>query len=632
MHGHHGCYYRIDLSQLPLSQSPLSQSPLSKAGEEFDNSTPAPVVRIAPSLLRAFVGGSGLGVRLLLEEAIEADPLSAEAPLVIVFSPLVGSPLTTSAKFAVVARSPLTGRLNDSLVSSGFALAGKRTGADAIMVVGRAERPAVLLIDNDQLQLQPADDLWGTSCRETESQLAERFGADWRFQVIGPAGEQLVRYASASHDGRHAGRGGHGAVLGAKNLKAIGVRGDRHVQWAEPEALTRWAKQLSQKSFGPATAKYRELGTAANLLAFNRLHCLPTRNFQQGSAEGVEAIAPETLAVAREKTRDSCAACTIGCEHIYRVDKQKTARVEYENLFALGPLCGVTDSQAVLSASVLCDELGLDTISTGGSIAFAMECVERGLLAEPWLRFGDANALLRAIELIGRRAGLGRLLGEGVRTMAARIGGGSEAFAAHVKGLELPGYEPRGAQTLAVGMAVGARGADHNRSGAYEADFSEQTDRRTIDGNTARLAAEAEDRAAVMDSLILCKFIRRALDDFYGDSAQMLRMTTGWDYDAAELETAASRIIDAKKLFNQRVGWSRQEDTLPPRFLDAPLPDDPAAVIDSSQLTAAVRRYYELRGWDREGRLSPAAEAAALRPPGNAGKTAVDWDSPVDDC
>ena len=593
--GYHGCYLRIDAS----------------AGE-------ANSVAIEESTLRHFLGGSGLGAWLLLQEKVATlDPLSPGAPLVFVFSPLVGSPLTTSAKFAVVSKSPLTNRINDSLASSRFAVVGKKTGHDAIVIVGRAPEPSVLVIENGHVKLEPADDVAGQACGKTEQILKERFGPEFSFAVIGPAGENLVRYATISHDGRHAGRGGSGAVLGSKNIKAIAVRGSRRCEWAFPEELTAYAKELSTRSFGPATAKYRELGTASNLLTFNRLHALPTRNFQSGSFAGAEAIAPETLSIAREKTRASCACCTIGCEHIYEIgrgqgtgNKGQGVRVEYENLFALGPLCGVSDAEAVLSASRLCDELGLDTISAGGTIAFAMECVERGLIDEPWLKFGDGESMSRAIELIGRREGIGNLLAEGSRHAAQQIGGNTIDFAPQVKGLEIPGYEPRALQTMALGFAVGARGADHNRSGAYEVDFSPQADRRNLKPEAALLAIETEDKAALMDSLILCKFLRGVFGDFYAEAAQMLRLVTGWDVSAEELRQTAKRIVSAKKLFNIRAGWKSDEDTLPPRMLDLALSDDDAARLTAEQLSAAITSYYRGRGWTDNGEMSQEEQSA----------------------
>ena len=431
---------------------------------------------------------------------------------------------------------------------------------------------------------------------------AKRFGPDFQFATIGPAGERLVRFATISHDGRHAGRGGSGAVLGAKNVKAIAVRGSQRCTWAHPAELVELARRLSADSFGPATAKYRELGTATNLLAFNRLNVLPTRNFQHGSFAGATAISPEQLSVTRERTRSSCVACTIGCEHLYGLrNGNGQVRLEYENLFALGPLCGIDDPDTVLSACQLCDELGLDTISAGGTIAFAMECAERGYIDAPWLRFGDGTALLRALESIISGEGIGRLLAEGSRRMALKIGHDSIAFAPQVKGLEIPGYDPRGLQTMALGFAVGTRGADHNRSGAYEVDFSEAVDRRNVGPESVALAIETENKAALMDSLILCKFLRGVFRDFYAEAAEMLRLVTGWDVTADELRTTAARIVTAKKRFNILAGWTPAEDTLPDRFLDEALPEDARAQLSSERLAMLVEAYNRARGWTAEG-------------------------------
>src|SRR5579863_4042595 len=576
--GYHGCYLRIDVSN--------------GSGE---------YVPIDDTVLRQFIGGSGLGVRILLDEgAALLDPLAPEAPIVFAFSPLVGSPLTTSAKFAVVSKSPLTGRINDSLASSGFAIAGKSCGCDAIVIVGRAPELSVLIIDETGVRLEPATEHRGATCRETESALRARLGANYRIASIGPAGENLVRYATVSHDGRHAGRGGSGAVLGAKNVKAIAARGTRRAEWAHPLELTTISRSLSNRSFGPATAKYRELGTATNLLTFNRFGALPTRNFQSGTFDEAASISPEELSATRSKTRKSCVACTIGCEHIYS-HGQGGVRVEYESLFALGSLCGVGDANVVLRASQRCDELGLDTISAGGTIAFAMECVERGWLNQPWLTFGDGEAMLRAVELIGSREGLGDLLAEGSRRMAQVIGHDSIAIAPQVKGLEIPGYEPRALQTMALGFAVGARGADHNRSGAYEVDFSEKVDRRNVTLDAVRHAIETEDKAALMDSLIICKFLRGVLVDFHAETADMLHHVTGWDVSAEELRETARRIVSAKRQFNLLAGWTPAEDTLPERFLNTPLPNDPEAALSRVRLDGLVAEYHRQRAWSQPG-------------------------------
>lgn len=577
--GYHGVYLRIDVSTGAAEYLPL-----------------------ADSILRQFIGGSGLGVKLLLDEGAPLlDPLAPEAPLVFAFSPLVGSPLTTSAKFAVVSKSPLTNRINDSLASSGFAVSGKRCGCDAIMIVGRAPELSVLTVDVPPgeapvITMEAAPDFRGLTCREAEARLKARLAPSFRVASIGPAGENLVRYATISHDGRHAGRGGSGAVMGAKNIKAIALRGTKRTEWAHPNELTAISRSLSKRSFGPATAKYRELGTAANLLTFNRFGALPTRNFQTGTFEDAANLSPEQLSATRSKTRESCINCTIGCEHIYGLGGHGV-RVEYESLFALGSLCGVGDAGTVLRASQRCDELGLDTISAGGTIAFAMECVERGWLAEPWLKFGSGDALLRAIDLVGSREGLGNLLAEGSCRAAHQIGHNSIAFAPQVKGLEIPGYEPRALQTMALGFAVGARGADHNRSGAYEVDFSERVDRRHLTLDAVRYAIETEDKAALMDSLIICKFLRGVFEDFYAEAAEMLRSVTGWDVDGGELRDIAVRIVSAKRQFNLLAGWTPAEDTLPDRFLGTPLPNDPEASLSRELLDSLVAEYRRQRGW-----------------------------------
>ena len=570
----------------------------------------ASVLPLSDELLRAYIGGAGLGAWLMHRLCPPgADPLSADAPLAFVFSPLVGTPLTTSAKFAVVAKSPLTGMLNDALSSSHFAISGKLTGHDAIVVRGACAQPSVLLVDGDDVRLIDAADLWGLSAAEAERRLRERLGRGWRAAVIGPAGECGVRYATISHDGRHAGRGGLGAVLGAKKLKAVAVRAATKVASADPQAVLAAARDLRGRSFGPATAKYRELGTLANLLAFNAISTLPTRNFQAATFEQAPQLAAEELSQLRTVTRSSCASCTIGCEHIYSSRGGQKARVEYENVFALGPMCGVSDPDAVLAASGRCDELGLDTISAGGTIAWAMECAERGLIDAPWLRFGDAAGLMRALEEIGARQGLGDLLAEGSRRAAERVGGGSSAFAPQVKGLELPGYEPRTMQAMALGLAVNSRGADHNRSGAYEADLSGDHDR--LAGGQAHVAAavETEDRAAIMDSLILCKFLRGVFDEPFGEWAALLSAVTGWDAGAAELRQTARRIILAKRVFNIREGWQPSDDWLPERLLSEPLRTGSGrtAVLEPERLRAMIGGYYQARGLDAQGRPDPAS-------------------------
>ena len=591
---------------------------------------------IDENALRLFIGGIGLGTYLLYRYCPPgAEPLGPENPLLFVGSPLVGTRLTTSSKFAVLTKSPLTGFIADSLSSSYLAPELKKCCGDALVIIGRADRPTLLRVEGDALEpestsvrFEDASDLVGMGAAEKESTVKRRMG-DQRYRVacIGPAGEAQVKFASISNDGgRQAGRCGLGAVMGSKNLLALAVRGYLPVQVAEAEAVRSYGRDLSRRSLGAATEKYRNLGTMANVAVFNRLGTLPTRNFRESTFEGAEQVSGEELHRNHLQRNAGCANCTIGCERILvsrdMVDKKGKGgggvRMEYESLFALGPLCGVSDPEVVIRAAAICDDLGMDTISTGATVAWAMDCYEQGLLTSEDtggldLKFGNGEALLQALEAVGHRRGIGNLLAEGSRAAAAVVGRGSDAWAMQVKGLEMPGYEPRSLKTMALGLAVTPRGACHNRSSAYEADFSDRVDRLSVDETRGRIAAESEDFEAVLDSLIWCKFLRRAFHDFYEESAQVYTMITGWEMTANDLHRCGERISNLKKLFNIREGWARADDTLPPRTLEEKLPTGVAAGVGLTreELDFMIGGYYQARGWTAEG-LIPVEKLAEL--------------------
>jgi aldehyde:ferredoxin oxidoreductase len=564
-------------------------------------------------VLRRFIGGIGLGTYLLYTHCPPGvEPFDPANPLIFVGSPLVGSRLTTSSKFAVLTKSPLTGFIGDSLSSSFMATELKKTGCDALIISGRSSSPGLLFINDGAVEFLDATAYLGLTTSETEHQIKTRLGQRTRVACIGPAGERLVRYASITNDGgRQAARTGPGAVMGSKNLKAIAVKGTRPVPAYNAAALNEIGHSLTQRSLGPATEKYRTLGTMANVAVFNRLGTLPTRNFQQSTFDAAEEVSGETLHQTHFVKHAHCANCTIGCEKIlHTTDNGPHAqgRMEYESAFALGPLVGVSNSNTVIRATTLCDELGMDTISLGGTIAWAMECFERGLLTLEDtggldLRFGSDEALLACIRLIGARQGIGDLLAEGSRRAAQRLGQGSEAWAMHVKGLEMPGYEPRSLKTMALGLAVSTRGACHNRSSAYEADFSARVDRLQADMERGRITMEGEDFSTMLDSLIWCKFLRKAFDDLYAESAAIYTHITGWPMTAAQLKQAGERINTLKKLFNIREGWTWHDDTLPPRALTEALP---TGVVQGIGLTTAdldmmLQSYYRARGWTADG-------------------------------
>jgi aldehyde:ferredoxin oxidoreductase len=563
---------------------------------------------VEESRLRAFLGGIGLGTSLLYDYASGGiDPLSPSNPLIFTSAPLVGTGLTTTAKYAVVTKSPLTGFIADSLSSSFFALELKRVGVDALVVTGRASTPCYLLIEADHVEFRDGKAIWGQSARNTDGSIKSELADEHvRIASIGVAGEKQVRFATISNEGRHAGRGGVGAVMGAKNLKAIALRGNARVPTADPQGVAAIAGSLRERSLGSSTSKYREIGTVANLAAFDRLGTLPTRNFQQSTFDHVEALSGETLTENSFSRRHGCASCTIRCERLFKSLNGEEQRLEYETLFALGPLCGIQEPESVLEAASLCDHYGLDTISTGGTLAWAMECAERGLLPETreiGLRFGEPNALLRTIHAIANRDGLGAILADGSKQAAQRLGNDAPYWAMHVKGLEMPGYEPRSLKTMALGLAVSPRGACHNRSGAYEADFSGEVDRFQGDAGRGALVKSSEDFNAVLDSLIVCKFLRKCFTDFYAEAAELLSKVTGWQYSPVELRRAGERINTLKKLFNVREGWRPADDWLPQRVLNETLPTGVArgSGLTADELRTMIQSYYRARGWDEQG-------------------------------
>ena len=564
---------------------------------------------IAEDRLQMYLGGVGLGTSLLYDHTPpRIDPLAPGNPLIFTSAPLVGTQLTTTAKFAVVTKSPLTGFIADSLSSSHFALELKRLGIDALVVTGQAPALAYLVIHDDRVEMRSATHLAGKSPSETESEIRAAIGLpDAWVASIGQAGERRVRFATISNEGRQAGRGGVGAVMGAKRLKAIAIRGACETSVAHPRAAAALAESLRRRSVSAVTDKYRRIGTIANLTVFDRIGALPTRNFQQSTFESTGEISGEALMSTHFSRRHGCAACTIQCERLFREDgDHPEQRLEYETLFALGPLCGVSDPDVVLEAARLCDRYGLDTISTGGTLAWAMETSSQGLLPDAralGLRFGDGESVLRAIHAIAARDGAGDLLAEGSRRAAEATGAGSAGWAMHVKGLELPGYEPRSLKTMALGLAVSPRGACHNRSGAYEADFSGEVDRLRGDAARGALVAASEDFACVLDSLIVCKFVRKCFTDFYAEAAEIIRGVTGWDYSDDQLRATGERIHTLKKCFNIREQWQPHDDWLPQRLLTEPVSSGVArgTELTPEELRDMIRGYYRARSWDDDG-------------------------------
>ena len=573
-------------------------------------------IHIEEKYLRQFIGGVGLGAYLLFKFSVAgSDSFDPSSPLILATSPLVGTRLTTSSKFAVVSKSPLTGFINDSLSSSFCATELKKCGCDALIIIGKAKQPTLLFVQNGNVSFLDAKYLAGLSTAETEKTVKETL-KDYLVRVlaIGPAGENMVHYATISNDGgRHAGRGGAGAVMGSKNLKAIALSGNHAISVAQPELLEEKNRLLREKSRSNATAKYRLIGTVDNLATFNRLRILPTRNFQFAHTEDSDDLTGENLQKTAKVKTAHCANCTIGCEQIFETTDSGESiqnRLEYETLYALGPLCEIKDRNTVIKASKMCDLAGLDTVSTGVTIAWAMECFEHGLLTLKdtegiELKFGNSAALMDCVEAIASQKGIGQLLHGGCKKAAMTLGHGSDYWAMHVKGLEMPGYEPRGLKTMALGLAVNPRGACHNRSSAYEVDFAPGVDRFTANVEKGKLAAEKEDYSAILDSMIWCKFLRNCFEDFYTESATIYEMVTGMNMTPEELERAGTRINTLRKCFNIREGWQRHDDTLPRRILEESYNgvDDQAIGLTEGELSLMIDGYYHARGWDMQGKI-----------------------------
>ena len=569
--------------------------------------------KLDAEIAKKFIGGKGLGAKILYDSLkLGTDPLSPENILIFASGPLTATLAPTSARWAVVTKSPLTNIFLDCQVGGYFGAAMKLSGFDCIIMEGKADSPVYLWVHDGNAEILNAGDLWGKGCFETENTLKKRLGESAHVASIGPAGENLVRYACISVDKyRQAGRGGAGAVMGSKNLKAVAVRSASYkIEYADPEGFREAAKKalkvIRENSFIPLRRKY---GTPIWVAPVNKAALLPTRNFRTGVFEKAENISGETMRDKIVVKDGTCYNCIIQCwkyTHVesgkYKVDE--LAGPEYESIALLGSDCGVGSIEAVAHASMLCDDLGLDTISTGNSIAFAMECYERGLLTVEdtdglELKFGNADAEIEMVKKIAYRKGLGNLLAEGVRRASKKIGDGSEKFAMHVKGLEIPGYDPRGAFGMALAYATSDRGACHQRAWTVRAEIEGKLEPRFSTKGRARFVKETQDERAMCFSLVLCDFAPLEVKHF----VELLNKATGFNFTVEDYLKTGERIWNLTRLFNVREGITRKDDTLPPRFMEEPLLEGvtKGQVVTKEMLDEMLDEYYALRGWDKNG-------------------------------
>ena len=592
MKGYAGKFLRVDLASGEVRADELSEE-----------------------VARKFLGGYGLVAWTLYNEVPDgADALSPENVLCLWTGPVAGTPVPVSSKYIIGARSPATGFIGFGIASGGIGSELKAAGWDGIVVTGKAPRLSYIYIQNDSVEVRDASRLQGKTTWETEELIRDELCDDEiRVSSIGPAGELQTCLANITNDrNRQVGRSGMGAVMGSKNLKAIAIRGTGDVEVAELDELIEFCRDLYKRCRGPATEKYRVLGTPANVLVHNRLGCLPTNNFQKGTFEDAEACSGERMLETMVKKVVACPSCPIACDHINVVRDGPwagtVASVDYESLELLGPNCGVSDLGAITKAVELCDTLGIDTISAGVTVSWAMEAYERGLLSREDcdgldLKFGNSEAMVEAVRRMSLREGrLGALIADGSARAAEKLGKGSEKFAMVNKKLEWGAYSLRSLQTATLGFATSVRGACYLRSGSYQVDVKGKVDRYTLDRSRGPVVTEGENLYAVIDSMIICKFTRGIYKDD-DEIARVIRLVTGFDISDEEMIEIGERIHNMAKLFNVRFGASRADDYPPPRAFEEKMYDDVSdgAVIEIERYDEALSGYYESRRWSEDG-------------------------------
>jgi aldehyde:ferredoxin oxidoreductase len=555
---------------------------------------------------RRFLGGRGLGAWLLLAERVyEVEPLGPDNPLVFAPGPLTGSGAPSAGRYSVSSRSPLTGTLFDGNSGGAFGAALRRLDLDYLIVAGACDAPAYLLLDDEGARLLPAADLWGLDVPATLAALKQRHGR-CEAALIGPAGESGVLFASVVNNrGRQVGRGGLGAVMGAKGLKAVVLRAGRSrppgpADGERLAAVIAEATELLEAD--PITSwSLPEFGTSVLVNVLNQVGALPTRNFRESMFAAAEQISGEALRAGFVERRSACPGCFIGCARRVRTLDGGGEGPQYESIWALGADCGIGDLGAIVEANQACNRLGLDTITMGATIACAMELAELGPLpGGP--RFGEAAALLPLIEATAARRGLGEELAEGSARFAARYG--RPEISMSVKRLELPAFDPRGMTGQGLAFATSNRGACHLRANMLGPEILGRPallDRFATHGKAGVLIG-LQDLNAVLDSLVECKFAAYALGEAY--FARLLSAVIGEAVEPAELLQTGERIWNVERLFNLRAGFTRADDVLPRRLLDEPVAFGPSAghVVD---LEPMLDEYYAARDWGRDGRPTP---------------------------
>jgi aldehyde:ferredoxin oxidoreductase len=587
--GYRGSILRVNLSKKEVKKEPLAEEWAEK-----------------------FLGGRGFGARVMFDEVKpRIDPFNPINKLIFATGPLTGTIIPTVSKTTVISKSPLTNTIVYSLGAGYFAPRLKFAGFDAIIVEGKAQKPVYLWVHDGEAELRDAGHLWGLQTNETKDKLRKETDEKASVACIGPAGENLVRFACIVIDARKAGRGGTGAVMGSKKLKAIATSGEATIKVADINSLEKIVKESYELiAKDPTCTLYKKMGTPRSVGPSNELGLHPTRNYQETYFEGHQSLIGEVL---REKfivKVTACYRCPVACEKICEVKQGKYAGavaegLEYETVWAFGAQCGNSSLEAVIAADMYCDNLGLDTISTGNTIGFAMECYEKGLISIKdtgglELKFGNDEAMIEMIKKIGYKQGFGKILAEGTKRAAKKIGKGADRFAIQIKGLEMAGWDPRGAIGMGLAYATANRGGCHATAATFWKEISDKKYPRWSTEGKAELTKSLQEDRAAMSALGVCYFTRPLTLETY---ARYATAVIGIEFTPAKLLLVGERIYNLERAFNVREGYRRKDDTLPRRLMEEAPTKGPSKgrLISPKDLDKMVSEYYALRGWSKDG-------------------------------
>ncbi|MGD2176497.1 MAG: aldehyde ferredoxin oxidoreductase family protein [Anaerolineae bacterium] len=554
---------------------------------------------LSDEVLSRYLGGKGLGAHLLLENATPGvDPLAPQSPLVVTTGPATGTDLAPASRYALFAKSPLTGIFGESYSGGHVAPKISSTAYDAIVIEGAADRPVYLEISDQGVKFGDAAPVWGMGLYEAQKALEARIGVRGaKAIVIGPAGERCVPFAVVGNDEGHvAGRTGMGAMLGSKKVKGIVFHGNASRPLYDEQAIKAYDRDLRRRGKDDAgVLAYRAMGTPMMVAVLNTAGGFPSTYWSAGTVPHWEEISAEAMAERFEMRSRTCHRCLIACRRVATVRQGRHEGLalegpEYETIFAFGGLCAVDDPAEILYLNDICDRLGMDTMTAGNVAAFAIEASRRGAL-DLGLDYGDVDGIADLLRQIAKREGPGDLLAQGVRAASEALH--LEDLAVHVKGLEPAGYDPRVFKGMGLAYAVSDRGACHLRATVYKAELSGVADRNSVEGK-AELLLDFEDRHTIFDTLIFCRFYRDLIG--WDDLSHIVHGLTGLKLDKGGLQALSARIADRIRQYNLREGMEPAEDTLPRRFLDAPL-EPSGETLSEAELQQMVQEYYALRGW-----------------------------------